>query len=84
VKTFRRWLQVREATDLWQTQGEPGDDPTPKSKAAKNRDLYNKKFGVGGSGVGIGAASGGAQGMFAGTGPGMGGMHPVRMKKMKT
>lgn len=78
MKTFREWLQLREAGGLWATQGEPFEEPTPKSPATKNKDLNNKKFGVGGGG-----ATGG-QAMMTGTGQGLGGMHPVRMKKMKT
>jgi hypothetical protein len=70
VKTFKEFLQMRETGDLWATQGQPGDDPRPSSAASRNKDPYNHKFGQSG-------------GMYSGSGPGLGGMQPARMKKMK-
>lgn len=59
---------MREGGGLWATQGQPGDNPRPSSVASTNKDAYNHKFG---------------QGMYSGSGPGLGGMQPTRMKKMK-
>jgi hypothetical protein len=70
VKTFREFLQVREAGGIFENPPQPGDQPTPSGSASRWKDWNLKKFG--------------AQGMYSGSiAGGLGNAQPQRMKKMK-
>jgi hypothetical protein len=81
---FREWVQILEAGGLFANPGVPYEGGSPLHP--NNCDMYLSKHcggGAGGAGgIGAGIPKTGAGGLFAGSGPGLGGQVPKRMKKM--